>query len=207
MDYKVEIYDSEIEVINRIATLRSEGTTGEDLYVMAREEDMIQRLSHMRSIHTHTQEDDNFWRRIKGFFRGEETVSDMWNRLGVTEQVSDAYEDAVNFGKILLVLESPNPVIGEQWREYLVPEGEYVFDSVKEEEPATTEPQEAYPFEEAAPIDPAAPPNLSSRTDIPPELLSDVLPTDLNAQYNEELRDVPGDPKEDIELDPRRHIF
>ncbi len=181
MIYKVETYDSEAPVIERILQLKSEGVVGDEFFVLAKDKAQIARLVENRLAYTHTDEDNTFWERIKAFFRGEESMVDKWNRLGFSEELSRTYEEAVEKGNILLIMERPDVLIDQDWYEYIPQKDDEWMETMKE--------KENYSFLRRNRIE-----NIS---DVPSDLISDVIPTEStnnpDMDFKDPLDEVPPD--------------
>lgn len=181
MIYKVETYDSEAPVIERILQLKSEGVVGDEFFVLAKDKAQIAKLVENRLAYTHTDEDNTFWERIKAFFRGEESMLDKWNRLGFSEEVARTHEEAVENGSILLIMERPDVLIDQDWYEYIPQKDDEWLETMKE--------KEKYSFLKGDRIE--------DLSEVPSDLISDVIPTDVNVNpdmdFKHPLDEVPPD--------------
>ncbi|MDO5717417.1 MAG: general stress protein [Tissierellia bacterium] len=176
MIYRIEIYDVESEVINRILELRAEGKVSEDFFVFAKNQEQVFSLSKLRLVHTHTDEDDNFWERIKSFFKGEESALDTWNRMGLTKEEASRLEESIEQGHLLLILEKPDDLIGDEWKEY-IPQDDPTWVERAKENPNYNG------FGEA-----------NNLKDIPNDLISDIFPTGVNQPVDAKI----NNPKDEM---------
>ncbi len=164
MIYKVEMYDSESPVIDRILELKAEGIVGDDFFVLAQNKEQIAKLVEYRLAHTHTDDENTFWKRIKAFFRGEESMIDKWHRIGLSDEEARRYEEAVANGNILLIMERPEVIIDDEWKEYVPQDDPSWMEKMRD--------AENYPFLTKSGIE--------DISDIPSDLISDVIPTEIS---------------------------
>ena len=100
----IEVYEREIEVINRVNILNQEGYKDEDMYIITADDNDVSILKGLTDI-VIKEEEDSVWDRFKSFFRGEDTISDAFKRLGIDEEKRDYYKKEVHQGKYLLFVD------------------------------------------------------------------------------------------------------
>lgn len=97
----IEIYDKEIQVLDRIKTLKELGYEDTDMYIITSEENDLSMLRGMTGVII-KEDDDSLWDRFKSFLSGEDSVIDAFNRMAVDEDKREFYYNKVKEGKILI---------------------------------------------------------------------------------------------------------
>lgn len=104
MDKNIELYDQEIEVLNRIEELKQAGYEETDMYIITDEEESVSMLRGMTGVII-KEDDDSIWDRFKSFLSAEDSVIDAFNRMDISENDREFYYDQVKDGKILLYVD------------------------------------------------------------------------------------------------------
>lgn len=115
----IELFDREIEVINRVNILNQQGYREKDMYIITNDENGVSILRGLTDI-VIKEEDASILDRFKSFLKGEDTITDAFNRLGLDEEEKEFYKEEVSKGKYLLFVDKE---YGSYYR--LSKDGEY----------------------------------------------------------------------------------
>lgn len=103
---KVEIYNDQEEVIRRIEDLKETGFHDTDMYVIAKGEQSIDNIK--GSLETLSDENEGapgtLWDKFRNLVGAEEEFQSAFSRLGVEEEDLEVFTDAIESGKLLLVI-------------------------------------------------------------------------------------------------------
>ena len=97
----IEIFDKEIEVVNRVNMLNQLGFKDEDMYIIASEDNDITILRGLTDIII-KENNDSLFERFKSFLKGEDTIIDAFTRMGLNEDEREYYQKELKYGKYLL---------------------------------------------------------------------------------------------------------
>ena len=97
----IEIFDSEIEVVDRINILNHLGFKDEDMYIISSEDSNISMLRGMTDI-VIKEDNDSLWERFRSFLKGEDTIIEAFSRMGIDDEERDKYEEELEVGKYIL---------------------------------------------------------------------------------------------------------
>lgn len=100
----IELFDRETEVVNRVNILAQQGYREEDMYIIANDENEVSVLRGLTDI-VIKEEDASIWDRFRSFLKGEDTITDAFNRLNLTEEEREYYKGKVEEGKYLLFVD------------------------------------------------------------------------------------------------------
>lgn len=103
LENKVELFEDEFEAIKRIEELKVEGYQEEDMYIIVDDDEEISMLKGYTNVMI-KEEDDSLYDRFKSFLRGNDSVTDAFNRMDLDEDYRDACYEEVQDGKILLLV-------------------------------------------------------------------------------------------------------
>lgn len=97
-------FDNETEVLRKIEELKTEGTSEDHMYVMARDKEQISMVRGRTDVDYKSTEGG--WKdKFMGFLSGNEPVREAFNNLGVDGDEADRYYNEVQNGKILLFVD------------------------------------------------------------------------------------------------------
>lgn len=105
------VFDSSPEVIQAINALKAKGYDGDDITVVAENEEKLDFTDYNQTADvntvTHTPEDESFMDKVMRFFTNEGTygLEDRLSAAGLTESETAAYVNDVEEGKILVLLD------------------------------------------------------------------------------------------------------
>lgn len=104
----VEIYDDQEDVAIRIEELKLNGYHDTDMYVVAKGEHRIDNLK--GRLETLADEklaaDKTLWDKFRNLVGAEEEFQTAFDRLGMDDHNTEIYSDALETGKILLIIAS-----------------------------------------------------------------------------------------------------
>lgn len=106
------VFDSSPEVIQAINALKAKGYDGDDITVVAENEETLDFADYNQTADvktvTHTPEDESFMDKVMRFFTNEGTygLEDRLSASGLTDSETAAYISDVEDGKILVLLDS-----------------------------------------------------------------------------------------------------
>lgn len=100
----IEIFEREVEVINRVSILNKEGYKDEDMYIITDDDNDVSILRGLTDI-VIKEEESSIWDRFKSFFKGEDSIAEAFDRLGLDRQERDHYKDELSRGKYLLFVD------------------------------------------------------------------------------------------------------
>lgn len=100
----IELFDREIEVVNRVNILTQQGFKEEDMYIITHDDNELSVLRGLTDI-VIKEEDASIWDRFKSFFKGEDTITEAFNRLDLDEEEREYFRDEVSEGKYLLFVD------------------------------------------------------------------------------------------------------
>ncbi|WP_158555870.1 YsnF/AvaK domain-containing protein [Peribacillus glennii] len=106
------VFDSTPEVIQAINALKAKGYEGDDITVIADNEDKLEfaEYTDTRDVNTvtNTQEDESFMDKVMRFFMNEGTygLEDRLSAAGLSDSETAAYVNDVEDGKILVLLDA-----------------------------------------------------------------------------------------------------
>lgn len=97
-------FDNETEVLRKIEELKTQGTSEDHMYVMARDKEQISMVRGRTDVDYKSTE-GNWKDKFMGFLSGNEPVREAFNGLGVDGDEADRYYNEVQNGKILLFVD------------------------------------------------------------------------------------------------------
>lgn len=97
-------FDSETEVLKKIEELKAQGSSEEDMYVMARDKDQISMVRGRTDVDYKSSE-GNWMDKFMGFLSGNESSREAFSGMGVDDAEADRYYNEVQNGKILLFVD------------------------------------------------------------------------------------------------------
>jgi uncharacterized protein (TIGR02271 family) len=97
-------FDTETEVLKKIEDLKAQGSSEEDMYVMARDKDQISMVRGRTDVDYKSSE-GNWMDKFMGFLSGNESSREAFSGMGVDDAEADRYYNEVQNGKILLFVD------------------------------------------------------------------------------------------------------
>ncbi|MBT2569358.1 DUF2382 domain-containing protein [Planococcus sp. ISL-110] len=97
-------FDSETEVLKKIEEMKAQGSSEDDMYVMARDKDQISMVRGRTDVDYKSSE-GNWMDKFMGFLSGNESSREAFSGMGVDEAEADRYYNEVQNGKILLFVD------------------------------------------------------------------------------------------------------
>lgn len=106
---KIEMYDTQEEVIDRITNLRNNGLKDTDMYVLANGLEKIDKLQGITdTIGTsegEAKQENSLWDKFRSFLAGDDSYDETFSIMGVDEDDKDYYLEQLEEGKILLYID------------------------------------------------------------------------------------------------------
>ena len=103
-DKNIEVYDNQVDVLQRIQILKDLGYEEQDMYIIASDDDDFSMLKGFTDVII-KEDDDSLWDRFKRFLKGEDSIIDAFHRMGLGEADREFYYDQVKDGKIILYVD------------------------------------------------------------------------------------------------------
>lgn len=100
----IELFDRETEVVNRVNILTQQGYREEDMYIITSDDKEVSVLRGLTDI-VIKEEDASIWDRFRSFLKGEDTITDAFNRLDLSQEEREYYKEKVSEGKYLLFVD------------------------------------------------------------------------------------------------------
>lgn len=100
----IELFDREIEVVNRVNILTQQGYREEDMYIITDDDNEVSILRGLTDI-VIKEEEDSIWDRFKSFFKGEDTITEAFKRLDIDDEEGEYYKEKIEEGKYLLFVD------------------------------------------------------------------------------------------------------
>lgn len=100
----IELFDRETEVVNRVNVLNQQGYREEDMYIITDDDNEVSVLMGLTDI-VIKEEDASIWDRFRSFLKGEDTITDAFNRLELDEEQKEYYRKKISEGKYLLFVD------------------------------------------------------------------------------------------------------
>ncbi|ANU09910.1 hypothetical protein BBH88_06160 [Planococcus antarcticus DSM 14505] len=97
-------FDSETEVLKKIEEMKAQGSSEDDMYVMARDKDQISMVRGRTDVDYKSSE-GNWMDKFMGFLSGNESSREAFSGMGVDDAEADRYYNEVQNGKILLFVD------------------------------------------------------------------------------------------------------
>lgn len=102
LENKIELFEQEQRVIERINQLKNEGYTEDDMYIAVSDDKDISMLRGSTSIMI-TEETDSLYDKFKNFLTREDSIVDAFNKMDLDKEYRDTCYQEVKEGKILLM--------------------------------------------------------------------------------------------------------
>ncbi len=97
-------FETETEVLKKIEELKAQGSSEDDMYVMARDKDQISMLRGRTDVDYKSSE-GNWMDKFMGFLSGDDSTREAFSGMGVDSDEADRYYNEVQNGKILLFVD------------------------------------------------------------------------------------------------------
>ena len=97
-------FDNETEVLKKIEEMKAQGSSEDDMYVMARDKDQISMVRGRTDVDYKSSE-GNWMDKFMGFLSGNESSREAFSGMGVDDAEADRYYNEVQNGKILLFVD------------------------------------------------------------------------------------------------------
>lgn len=104
------IFDSDVEVVSAINELKSKGYNGNEILVVADQEDKVNFVTNIMitdvNVVTDEHRDESFMEKVKNFFTGEDdSLTERLVSMGLAGRDAAKYSGDVKAGKILVLIE------------------------------------------------------------------------------------------------------
>ena len=98
-------FNDENEVLKKIEELREQGSSEEDMYVLARSENQVSIIRGQTDV-DYTSAEGNWKDKFKEILSGSESVRNALSDMGMDKEETDSYYQEVEDGRILLFVDS-----------------------------------------------------------------------------------------------------
>lgn len=98
-------FDNENEVLKKIEELRGQGSSEEDMYVLARNENQVSIIRGQTDV-DYTSAEGNWKDKFKEILSGSESVRNALSDMGMVKEETDSYYQEVEDDRILLFVDS-----------------------------------------------------------------------------------------------------
>lgn len=102
----IGFFDGQIEVLDKINELKSQGHSEDDIYIIALRSEQLAMLQGQTKAHFSTEAGGDWMDNFKSLFSGEASLKNAFNHMGFEQDDADAYYQQVENGKILLYVDS-----------------------------------------------------------------------------------------------------
>lgn len=103
-DNNIEVFHDQLEAIVRIKELKNLGYKEEDMYIIAGEENNISMLRGSTDIMI-KEEEGSLRDRFRSFLKGQDSITDAFTRMRLSDEDKDFYHNEVKNGKIILYID------------------------------------------------------------------------------------------------------
>lgn len=103
-DNNIEVFHDQLEAIVRIKELKNLGYKEEDMYIIAGEENNISMLRGSTDIMI-KEEEGSLMDRFRSFLKGQDSITDAFTRMRLSDEDKDFYHNEVKNGKIILYID------------------------------------------------------------------------------------------------------
>ena len=110
----IGLFDGQIEVLDKINELKSQGHSEDDMYLIAKRGEQLAMFRDYTKAHLSTEEGGDWMDNFKSLFSGEASLKNAFNHMGFEPNDSDAYYQQVESGKILLYVDSGSESSGDR---------------------------------------------------------------------------------------------
>ena len=100
----IEVFHDQLEAIVRIKELKNLGYKEEDMYIIAGEENNISMLRGSTDIMI-KEEEGSLMDRFRSFLKGQDSITDAFTRMRLSDEDKDFYHNEVKNGKIILYID------------------------------------------------------------------------------------------------------
>ncbi len=100
----IEVFHNQLEVMVRVKELKELDYKEEDMYIISGDENNISMLRGSTDVMI-KEEEGSLWDRFKSFLKGQDTITEAFNRMGLHDADKDFYHNEVKKGKILLYID------------------------------------------------------------------------------------------------------
>lgn len=102
-DNNIEVFHNQLEAMVRIKELKENGYKEKDMYIISGDENNISMLR--GSIDVMIKEEEAFAiDRFKSFLKGEDSITEAFTRMGLSDEDKEFYHNEVKNGKIILYI-------------------------------------------------------------------------------------------------------
>lgn len=115
LDRIFEVVDNEIDLLVRVRELKLKGYAEEDMYIITRDEEDVSMLKGHTDIMI-KEDDHSLIDKFISLLKGEDSITDVFVRMGLEKKDKKYYYNQVKEGKLLLLVDKDyhcNYVLGE----------------------------------------------------------------------------------------------
>ena len=103
-DNNIEVFHNQLEAMIRIKELKENGYKEEDMYIISGEENNISMLRGSTDVMI-KEEEGSLLDRFKSFLKGQDSITEAFTRMRLSDQDKEFYHNEVKNGKIILYID------------------------------------------------------------------------------------------------------
>lgn len=103
-DNNIEVFHNQLEAMVRIKDLKERDYKEEDMYIISGDEKNISMLKGTTDVMI-KEEEGSLFDRFKSFLKGQDSITEAFTRMGLSDQDKDFYHNEVKNGKIILYID------------------------------------------------------------------------------------------------------
>lgn len=103
-DNNIEVFHNQLEVIVRIKELKEKDYKEEDMYIISGDETNVSMLRGATDVMI-KEEEASLFDRFKSFLKGQDSITEAFTRMGLSDEDKELYHNEVKDGKIILYVD------------------------------------------------------------------------------------------------------
>lgn len=103
-DNNIEVFHNQLETMTRIEELKENGYKEEDMYIISGDEKNISMLRGSTDVII-KEEESSLIDRFKSFLKGQDSITEAFTRMRLSDQDKEFYHNEVKDGKIILYID------------------------------------------------------------------------------------------------------
>ena len=103
-DNNIEVFHDQLEAMIRIKELKENGYKEEDMYIISGEENNVSMLRGSTDVMI-KEEEGSLLDRFKSFLKGQDSITEAFTRMRLSDEDKEFYHNEVRSGKIILYID------------------------------------------------------------------------------------------------------
>lgn len=103
-DNNIEVFHNQLEAMIRIKELKENGYKEEDMYIISGEENNVSMLRGSTDVMI-KEEEGSLLDRFKSFLKGQDSITEAFTRMGLSDENREFYHNEVKNGGIILYID------------------------------------------------------------------------------------------------------